>query len=188
MQPTTGRPGFLDRLRGGGECPRRHCMADVARSALGSFVGICVAALPSAIAGLGSAATIGLIGSFGASAVLIYGLPRAELAQPRNVVGGHVVSAAVGVAVFMLLPGDPVLAAGFAVASAVAAMHLTRTLHPPGGATALIAVTGGPGVHQLGFTYVLTPVLAGTSVMLLVALVVNNLTHNARRNYPVYWW
>ncbi len=120
-----------------------------------------------------------LIGSFGASAVLVYGAVRSPLAQPRNLVGGHVISAAIGVAAHQLLGAAPWLAAAAAVATAIAAMHATRTLHPPGGATALIAVIGGDQIHALGYLYVLAPVGLGAALLLLVALLVNNLPQAA---------
>ena len=66
-------------------------------------------------------------------------------------------------------------------------MHFTRTLHPPGGATALIAVIGGDKIHQLGYAYVFYPVLSGAIIMMLVALLVNNLSTNPKRHFPVYW-
>ena len=128
-----------------------------------------------------------VIGSFGASAVLVYGAPLAEFSQPRNLVGGHVVSAIVGVSVFMLVPESSILAGPIAVSLSIAAMHFTRTLHPPGGATALIAVIGGEKVHALGYLYVLCPVLVAALIMLVVALLVNNLSGNPKRHYPVYW-
>ena len=77
-----------------------------------------------------------IIGSFGASAVLTYGAIRSPLAQPRNLIGGHMISAMIGVASFQLFEAFPWLAASFAVATAIAVMHMTKTLHPPGGATA----------------------------------------------------
>jgi CBS-domain-containing membrane protein len=77
------------------------------------------------------------------------------------------------------------LAAGVAVATAIAVMHATRTLHPPGGATALIAVIGGQKIHNLGYLYVLMPVAAGTMILLVVALLVNNIP--ASRKYPEFW-
>lgn len=127
-----------------------------------------------------------LIGSFGASAVLLYGAPRSPLAQPRNVLGGHVVSALVGVVCWQFLHDIPALAQALAVATAIAAMHLTRTLHPPGGATALIATLGAEEVTRLGYWFVLLPATLGPLVLLLVALVVNNLPRS--RRYPEIWW
>ena len=127
-----------------------------------------------------------LIGSFGASAVLVYGAPMADFSQPRNIVGGHFISALVGVTIYMLVK-DPILASATAVSLAIVAMHFTRTLHPPGGATALIAVIGGDKIHQLGYAYVFYPVLSGAIIMMLVALLVNNLSTNPKRHFPVYW-
>jgi CBS-domain-containing membrane protein len=126
-----------------------------------------------------------LIGSFGASAVLVYSAIKSPLAQPRNLIGGHVFSGLSGVACQQLF-GDTVwLAAALAVSLAIVLMLATKTLHPPGGATALIAVIGGPKVHGLGYLYPFLPAGAGAIILLIVALVVNNLSKN--RKYPEYW-
>ena len=127
-----------------------------------------------------------IIGSFGASAVLIYGAVRSPLAQPRNLLGGHILSAVIGVASYKLFQPFPWFAPSFAVATAIAVMHATRTLHPPGWATALIAVIGGDGIHKIGFLYVFLPIGTGALRMLLVALAVNNLS--ASRKYPEFWF
>ena len=124
-----------------------------------------------------------IIGSLGASAVLIYGAIKSPLAHPP--IGGHIISALIGVTAWKILFFTPWLAAALAVSVAIAVMHLTTTLHPPGGATALIAVIGGPKIHQLGYFYVLMPVAAGALIMLAVALIVNNLAPT--RRYPEYW-
>ena len=107
-----------------------------------------------------------IIGSFGASAVLVFGAPQSPLARPRNVLGGHVISALAGVFFAQLFPDSVGLAAGLAVGSAIVLMLVTGTLHPPGGATALIAVTGGPGISALGYLYVLVPCLTGALILL----------------------
>jgi CBS-domain-containing membrane protein len=127
-----------------------------------------------------------LIGSFGASAVLVYGAIKSPLAQPRNLVGGHVISGLVGVACSQLLGGTVWLSAAMAVSLAIVAMLATKTLHPPGGATALIAVIGGPKIHALGFLYAIIPAGAGAMILLIIAVVVNNLSKN--RRYPEYWY
>jgi len=126
-----------------------------------------------------------IIGSFGASAVLIYGAIRSPLAQPRNLVGGHVISAVIGVAVYKLFFWHMGLASAIAVATAIALMHATKTLHPPGGATALIAVIGSDKIHNLEFYYALVPVGSGAIIMLLIALAINNIS--SRRRYPEFW-
>ncbi|MBF0521148.1 MAG: HPP family protein, partial [Nitrospirae bacterium] len=120
------------------------------------------------------------------SAVLIYGAIKSPLAQPRNLIGGHVISAIIGVTCYKLFHSHMWLAAPLAVATAIAVMHLTRTLHPPGGATALIAVIGGKTVNDLGFMYALVPAGAGAVIMLIIALLVNNIPKT--RNYPEYWF
>lgn len=123
-----------------------------------------------------------LIGSFGASCVLVYGVIQSPLAQPRNLIGGHMVSALIGVTVHKLVPEALWVSAPLAVSLSIVLMQVTKTLHPPGGATALIAVTGSPEIKSLGYMYVLTPVLTGAAILLLAALIFNNMTKN--RQYP----
>jgi CBS domain-containing membrane protein len=123
-----------------------------------------------------------LIGSFGATCVLIYGAIDSPLAQPRNLIGGHIISAFIGVSIVKICPDIIYLTAPLAVALSIIAMQWTKTLHPPGGATALIAVSGGPTITALGYSYILAPVLSGVIILLVVALVFNNITNY--RQYP----
>lgn len=123
-----------------------------------------------------------LIGSFGASSVLIYGTINSPFSQPRNLIGGHLVSALVGVTVHKLIPGEIWLTAALSVSFAIVLMQITKTLHPPGGATALIANIGSAKIHTLGYFYVLSPVLTGVTVLFLVAMICNNAT--SHRSYP----
>jgi len=132
--------------------------------------------------------TIFLVGSFGASAVLIYGVPNAELSQPRNLIGGHIISAFIGITVYKYLPFEISVLSALAVSLAIVVMHFTRTLHPPGGATALIAVIGSSKIHELGYMFLITPITIGAVILLIIALVVNNLSTNPNRHYPRYWW
>lgn len=148
---------------------------------IGSFIGIgIIAYLQSQV--LPASDVVYLIGSFGASAVLVYGVIQSPLAQPRNLLGGHLVSAIVGVSVHMVLPDILWLSAPLAVSLSIVLMQATKTLHPPGGATALIAVTGSPQIKELGYWYVLSPVLSGALILLAVALIFNNIT--TKRHYP----
>ena len=123
-----------------------------------------------------------LIGSFGASSVLVYGVIESPLAQPRNLIGGHVVSALVGVSIQKLFPDLIWIAAPLAVSLSIIMMQVTKTLHPPGGATALIAIAGSEKVKELGYWYVVSPVLLGTIILLIMALVFNNMS--SKRHYP----
>ena len=176
---------FLQKMRGGGQAPPRVALSEVGVSWAGSCLTIALIALLERLT-TGNMGFPLLIGSFGASAVLAFGAIDSPLAQPRNLVGGHVVSALVGVSCASLFPDAAGLAACLAVVTAIACMHLSKTLHPPGGATALIAVMGGDNIRALGYGYVLAPCLAGALLMLGMALVVNNLPRN--RRYPRYWW
>ena len=176
---------IMNKMRGGGETPPGSHWNDILLSWLGSSLAIGLIALLERHVTSSTGFPL-LIGSFGASAVLAFGAIQSPLAQPRNLVGGHLVSALTGVSVGLLFPDTTWLAACLAVSTAIALMLLTKTLHPPGGATALIAVTGGDGIRQLGYWYALVPCLAGAVIMLIIALVVNNLPRS--RRYPLYWW
>jgi CBS-domain-containing membrane protein len=79
------------------------------------------------------------------------------------------------------------LLGALAVSLSILVMHLTRTLHPPGGATALIAVIGGTNITDMGYSFVGAPIATGAVVLLLVALLLNNLSNNPKRQYPKYW-
>lgn len=175
---------LLGKMKGVGKAPPLTGV----REALMAFIGSGLAL--TAIAALHEvcADSIGLpllMAPFGASAVLVFGAFNSPLAQPRNVVGGHILSALVGVTVFQLLGSFPALAVGVAVAAAIAVMHLTGTLHPPGGATAFVAVAGGSAIHELGYWYALMPCALGSGLMVALALLINNLPKKQR--YPQFW-
>ena len=157
------------------------CKTQILWSWIGAFTGIALVSVITSFALEGTGMTL-VIGSFGASAVLIYGAVDSPLAQPRNLLGGHIFSALVGVIAFQLFSEQIWLAAPLAVATAIAMMQFTDTLHPPGGATALIAVIGGEQIHQLGYLYVFFPVATGAVLMLFVALFVNHIAPG--RTYP----
>lgn len=122
-----------------------------------------------------------MVGSMGASAVLLFAVPHGQLSQPWPATGGQLISAAVGVTCAQWIP-MPVIAAAAAVSLAVLAMHYARCIHPPGGATALIAIIGGPSVHALGYRYVIEPVMINAVTILAMAFAFNNLFR--WRRYP----
>ena len=108
-----------------------------------------------------------IVGSMGASAVLVFGVPHGPLSQPWNVFAGHLVSAIIGVSCAKYIP-DLFIASSVAVGLAIGVMHYIRAIHPPGGATALSAVIGSSEVYDLGYQFVLTPVMLNTCVILIV--------------------
>ncbi|KAM9961970.1 hypothetical protein ACTFIR_004842 [Dictyostelium discoideum] len=154
---------------------------------LASFTGILVLALIHYREALDAQMQV-LIGSFAASAVIIFGVPKSPLAQPRNLIMGHFLSAIVGSVIRVALVytnANFEVACALAVSLSIMLMQFTNSLHPPGGATALICVMG---VEQRwrGFYFIFLPILSGALIMLLTALVVNNLAR--KRSYPLYWW
>ena len=178
------RGTYFEKMKGSTQSPPRVSLAEMAWSWIGAFLGIGFISFMNYHV-FEKIDVLMIVGSFGASAVLIYGAIKSPLAQPRNLVGGHVFSALIGVASQLLFHSHLWLAAGIAVATAIAVMHATRTLHPPGGATALIAVIGGEKIHDLGFMYALFPVGGGVLIMLIIALLVNNIPKS--RRYPEFW-
>jgi len=176
---------YFRKMKGGAPAPGKVPFWVVVWSWIGAFLGIALVGFLHQFF-LAERELVMIIGSFGATAVLIYGAVESPLAQPRNLLGGHVISGFIGVLSYNLLGTHFWLAGAVAVATAIAVMHLTGTLHPPGGATALIAVIGGPKIHALGFLYPILPVATGALIMLVVALLVNNIPDG--RKYPLHWF
>jgi CBS-domain-containing membrane protein len=169
--------GGLLALLGVDEHPASH--AEKLVSALGAFAGILSVYLVSRYV-LGDAAVL-MVASMGASAVLLFAVPHGALSQPWPLLGGHLVSACVGVTCARYVP-DALLAAPLAVGLAVGAMYYLRCIHPPGGATALVAVIGGADVQALAYQFILTPVFVNVLAILAMALAFNALFH--WRIYP----
>jgi CBS-domain-containing membrane protein len=176
---------FIHKMKGTTQSPPRVRASEIFWSWVGACLGIGVVGYLNSRFFETTELSL-IIGSFGASAVLIYGAVKSPLAQPRNLIGGHLISALIGVLSFKLLFPHLWLASALAVSTSIALMHATKTLHPPGGATALIAVIGGPKITNLGFLYALIPVGAGVTCMLIVALLINNIP--AQRKYPEFWF
>lgn len=141
----------------------------------GSFIGIAVTAYLSV-----KTNSPLLMAPFGATSVLIFGVPDSPLAQPRNVIGGNLVAALVSLTILHLFGSEP-WAMGMAVATAIGMMQLTATLHPPSGAVALVVMMTKPS-----WQFLLTPALEGSIILVLCAVVFNNLAHE--RTYPKYWF
>ena len=176
---------YFKKMKGTSKSPPAVSLSEIGWSWIGAFLGIAAVAYIN-FNRIEDTDMVMIIGSFGASAVLIYGAIKSPLAQPRNLIGGHVFSAIIGVASYQIFNSHMWLASSVAVATAIAFMHATKTLHPPGGATALIAVIGSEKIHALGYLYAIVPVGIGAVIMLVVALLVNNITKT--RRYPEFWF
>ncbi len=130
---------------------------------------------------VGTTGTAAILPSMGASAVLLFAVPHGQLSTPWAFLVGNLLSAIVGVTCLRVV-GIAAIAAPLAVAFSILVMHLTRSLHPPGGATALAAVIGGPAIKDLGYLYILSPTLINCCILLLVAVIFNNFFR--WRRYP----
>jgi len=151
-------------------------------SGLGAFIGIFITYWISSHF-LGQVSALLMVGSMGAGAVLLFAVPHGQLSQPWPAIGGHLIASAIGVSVSMLI-ANPFLAAALAVSLAIVAMHYLRCIHPPGGATALIAVIGGPDVQAMGYAFML-PVMLNALTIFTVAVLFNY--PFKWRRYPAAW-
>jgi CBS domain-containing membrane protein len=149
------------------------------RATFAAFVATLVVGLVSSHFLHGSGLHI-MVTSMGASAVLLFAAPHSPLTQPWPLVGGHLISAFIGIACAKLVP-DLWIATALAVSLSILAMHFTHSLHPPGGAIALMAVLGSRHGLASDFSFVLAPVGLNALLMLLMALALNNLMG---RRYP----
>jgi CBS-domain-containing membrane protein len=166
---------FLQRLRGQGAVrPPRPALAHILKAGAGGAIAIAGVALIALFSG-----QPWVLGSFGASCVMLFAYPDLPFSQPRHVLGGHLLSSFIGLACLHLL-GPHWWALALAVALAIGAMVWLRVPHPPAGSNPVIVFLGLPG-----WGFLLFPTLAGVVLLLAVALVYNNLTREPA--YPTYW-
>ena len=158
----------------------RATRASLARGPIGAGLALAACGAALLLPWLPGRDGLFLIAPFGASAVLLFAVPNSPLAQPWSAVIGNGVSALMAVLVLSVVAG-PVPAVSLSLALAIFAMVLTRSLHPPGGAVALVAALSPEMIDRLGFGFVLAPVMAGTAVLVGLAMVWHRLTG---RVYP----
>ncbi|HZG13666.1 MAG TPA: HPP family protein [Candidatus Bathyarchaeia archaeon] len=165
---------YLEKMRGSGKSPLKVVPQTAFLGLLGGFIAIGILAYLTE-----TTSSVWLMAPFGASCVLTFGLWDAPLSQPRNIIGGHLVSTAVGLVLFHIWGNDGwVIALG--VGLAIGLMHLTRTTHPPAGADPIVVILAGSS-----WSFLVTPVLIGSIVIVLTALLINNLDKG--RRYPTFW-
>ena len=154
--------------------PPKHSIRAVVVAWLGGFVAISAVTLLS-----NTFSTALVLGSFGASCVLIFGFPDVPFSQPRNVIGGHFLSSLIGL-ICLTLFGSTWWAVSIAVGTSIAMMMLTRTTHPPAGSNPVIIYLLKPA-----WSFLLFPTLLGAIVLVFVAVIYNNLANDGK--YPKYW-
>lgn len=158
-----------------GPLPPRSSSKDMLRGFFGGFFGVAILGLLTHVSGAPL-----LIAPFGASCVLLFTAPAAPFSQPRNLIGGNLLTSLIGLIMYYLFK-DFWFAMPLAVGISIVAMQATRTLHPPAGANPLVIfLTGKAGIGFLMF-----PILGGAIILLVVALIINNIS--AKQKYPLYW-
>ncbi|CAB3750296.1 HPP family protein [Paraburkholderia solisilvae] len=166
---------IIKKIRGGGVRPAAPSLRHIVNGLIGGGLGIGIVAAITR-----SYHVPLLMAPLGASCFLLFGAPDAPFAQPRNVVFGHLLSSLVGL-VFLKFIGVGPIAMGVAVGIAIALMLYTRVSHPPAGADPLVVMIAG----KLSWSFLVTPVLASTVILVLVALLVNNVGKD--KSWPKYW-
>lgn len=151
-------------------------------SALGGLLGILLVYVVSRFALDGTSSPI-MSFSMGSTAVMLFAVPHGPLSQPWPLLGGHLLSGLIGITCLLHVP-EPMLAGSLAVGLSIGAMHYLRCLHPPAGATALVAAMGGDTVRALGYGFVAAPVMLNVLIILSVAIVFNFLF--PWRRYPLF--
>lgn len=150
------------------------------RSAMAAFVAILLMGYVSSFFVSGIGLPI-LVGSMGASAILIFAISHSPLAQPWPLFGGTLLPTIIGVTCWKLIP-DTILAAALSISLSVLVMQMLRCLHPPGGALAIMPLVGDARVHELGYNFVLQPVALNVMILLALGLLINNMLPG--RRYP----
>jgi CBS-domain-containing membrane protein len=117
---------------------------------------------------------------FATSIVLVMGSPDLDAAQPRALIGGHLISTLIGLLVLSAAGTNP-FAAAVAVGLSMLAMHLTRTFHPPAGIDPLLVV-----VNAMPWSFLVVPVAAGALALAAFAFAWHRFV--GRRSWPQRWW
>lgn len=151
------------------------------RAAAGALFGLVITGYCTFfILGADSPSALWLLAPMGASSVLLFAVPSSPLAQPWSIIGGNLVASLVGVTCVKIF-GGTIVSAGIAAGGAIALMIMLRCIHPPSGAVALTTVLGGAAVHDMGYFFVLSPIMLNSFLLLATALFYNNSTG---RRYP----
>lgn len=167
----------MKKLSGGGQLPPRPGVMQLVRGFIGSTLGILLLGYLAASTGVPW-----LMAPFGATCALLFAVPASPLAQPRNVIGGHLIAAAVGMTALYTL-GDSAIVMSVAVGLAILLMQVTRTVHPPAGANPIVIILAGQQV--MNWSFLLTPVLLGSVALVILATLVNN--SGTEQRWPHYW-
>ncbi|MDN3612058.1 HPP family protein [Vibrio ostreicida] len=167
----------MNKLKGGGSLPPRPSLLQLSKGFIGGTLGVLCLCLLGHYSGVPW-----LMAPFGATCVILFAAPTSPLAQPRNVIGGHFITASIGLAALYGF-GDSYIVMSLAVGVAIMAMQSLRAVHPPAGANPIMIILAGKSM--VGLSFLLTPVLVGSLLLVIIASLVNN--YRAKDGWPVYW-
>ncbi|MEO4052352.1 HPP family protein [Solibacillus sp. CAU 1738] len=161
-------------MKGGEKVSHRTNFADAFTAALGGFLSIGTLLLLTSLTG-----AQWLMATLAGSCVLVFGAWNAPFSQPRNIIGGHLLTSTIGIITYNTL-GATTFSISFAICISIFLMMMTKTVHPPAGANPLIILLNG-----YSWSYLITPVLIGSIIIVVYALIINNIRQN--RKYPLFW-
>ncbi|MFM4718140.1 HPP family protein [Aeromonas bivalvium] len=167
----------MKKIRGGGELPPKPTSIQLMKGFVGGTLGILILGIMGQTTGVPW-----LMAPFGATCVILFAAPSSPLAQPRNVIAGHLITSTVGLAALYGL-GNSVWVIALSVGVAIMLMQYLRAVHPPAGANPIVIMLAGQSV--VGLDYLVTPTLIGSITLVMLASVVNN--YGEESNWPVYW-
>lgn len=167
----------MNKLKGGGSLPPRPSLLQLSKGLIGGTVGILCLSLLGQYSGVPW-----LMAPFGATCVILFAAPASPLAQPRNVICGHLIAATVGLAALYGL-GDSYIVMSVAVGVSIMTMQFFRAVHPPAGANPIVIILAGKSV--VGLSFLLTPVFVGSILLVAIASLVNN--YGVKDGWPIYW-
>ncbi|MBE0422140.1 HPP family protein [Pseudoalteromonas nigrifaciens] len=168
---------MMKKLKGGGSLPPRPSLLLLTKGLIGGTLGIFCLCILGQYSG-----APWLMAPFGATCVILFAASASPLAQPRNVIGGHLIAASVGLAALYGL-GDSYIVMSVAVGVSIMVMQFLRMVHPPAGANPVVIILAGKSV--VGLSFLFTPVLVGSVLLVIIASLINN--YGVKDGWPVYW-
>jgi CBS-domain-containing membrane protein len=165
---------LIEPWRGGGVIPPRAPIGRVLRAGVGGMIALLIVGLLAGASGVPL-----VLGSFGATCVLVFGYPESPFSQPRSVIGGHVLASAIGLLVLHRI-GDGPWCLALATGLAIAAMMALRVVHPPAGSNPVIVF-----LLHAPWSFLWSPTVIGATIVVVWALLWHRATLQGK--YPSFW-
>lgn len=165
---------LIEPWRGGGVVPPRAPVGRVVRAGIGGAIALALIGYAAGASGLPL-----VLGSFGATCVLVFGFPESPFSQPRSVLGGHVLATTIGLLILHGI-GDGPWCLALATGLTIAGMMALRVVHPPAGSNPVIVF-----LLHAPWSFVYAPTAISAGVVVIWALLWHRATLQGR--YPLFW-